>query len=444
MKTDRLDDLYDDDVELNILAVALTEPNKVGTIVATVSQDDFYLRSRQFIFNAIKELHEDNKPVDIVTVSSLLKFKNQLELVGGRKAINEIVINSDAVSNLESLFKILIKYSKKRKLIELCRDTISQLDNKKDVDIVADDMVIKGQDILTRSSTPQFTSLEAGFDEFFEDVEALYNSSTGTLGLPTGIKDLDNNLSGLVGGKFYILGARPAMGKSLLAQQIAEYVATNKQVLFFSLEMSSKEYASRSCYRQTGLNQDYITRGNEDQKEMALEKIVKAREYMANSNLKIVADASASLLTVEKNILQCKRHFKSCDLVIIDYLQLMEPIDSKITDDYKIVTDNSRGLKKLAMKYNIPIIALCQLSRSLEQRMDKRPLMSDLRDSGAIEQDADVVMFLYRDYYYNKNPLTKEKAELIVAKNRSGRCGETIKLLFSSGKMGFKEVITGG
>lgn len=442
--TDRIQDLYDEEVEINILAIALTNPSKIGIIISTLTQDDFYQRSHQFIFSAIKELYEDNKTVDIITVSNLLKFKNLLQNIGGRKTINDIVTYSDMLGNLESLFKIIIKYSKKRKLIELCRESIDNLSNSTDVDIVSDNLIIKAQDLLTRSSKPQFTSLESGFDEFFEDVEALYNSNTGTLGLPTGIKGLDNNLSGLVGGKFYILGARPAMGKSLLAQQIGEYVAENKNVLFFSLEMSSKEYASRSCYRQTGLNQDYITRGNEEQKEMALEKIVKAREYMANNNLKIIADSSTNLLTIEKNILQCKRHYKTCDLVIVDYLQLMEPTDSKITDDYKIVTDNSRGLKKLAMKYNVPIIALCQLSRQLEQRADKRPLLSDLRDSGAIEQDADVVMFLYRDYYYNKNPINKEKAELQVAKNRSGRCGEVIRLTFNSSKMIFKETVPYG
>lgn len=429
-----IEDLFDEDVENSIIAIGLTHKDKVSAIVATLTPEDFYQRINRAIFLAISELYNEGKEVDIITVSNLLKFKNTGDSIGCKKireAVNDLAIEVPSIFNLESLFKIIIKYSKKRKVLELCRDTISRLEQRQDVDTVTDKLIITSQDILTRSAQPQFTSLEQSFDEFFNDVELLYNSETGTLGLPTGIKALDNNLSGLVGGKLYILGARPAMGKSLLAQQIAEYIATNNTVLFFSLEMSSKEYASRSCYRHTGINQDYLTRGNEEQKEMALEKVVKSREYMSSSKLKLVADPECNLLTIEKNILQCKRLYGECSCIVIDYLQLMSG-NSNQMDDYKRVTDNSRGLKKLSLKYNIPIIALCQLSRQLETRMDKRPMLSDLRDSGAIEQDADAVIFLYRDYYYNKNPGNKDKAELLVAKNRSGRT-ENINLLFYNG-----------
>ena len=171
-----------------------------------------------------------------------------------------------------------------------------------------------------------------------------------------------------------------------------------------------------------------------------LEAFAKAGSELGNLKLQIIDDSNATLQTVEKNILQCKQQFGSCDLVIIDYLQLMEPVDKRITDDYKIVTDNSQGLKRLARKYKIPILALCQLSRNLESRADKRPILADLRDSGSLEQDADVVMFLYRDEIYNPtNPHSRAKADLIIAKNRAGRRGVVIRFTFDSTKVKFIE-----
>lgn len=436
-----IEDLYSQEAEDNILSILLCDDTKVTNILSNLKSYDFYQKSHQFIFKAIENLHKQGKPTDIVSVSELLKFNGELDSAGGRKKISDLAMDYITSVNWEQLCKIIIKFSKLRYLTNLCRDSIARLENKEDVDDIATELTIKSNEILTRTSHTDFVGLDTGFSEFWEDVEILYESDTGTLGIPTGIKQLDNQLSGLIGGKLYLLGARPSMGKSALAQQIAEYVALTRQTLFFSLEMSTKEYTSRSVYRRSGYNQEFITRtSSEEDKNKVLEAFAKAGVELNDLKLKIIDDSNATLKTIEKNILQCKQQFGSCDLVVIDYLQLMEPVDKRITDDYKIVTDNSQGLKRLARKYNIPILALCQLSRNLEGRADKRPILADLRDSGSLEQDADVVMFLYRDEIYNPtNPHSRGKADLIIAKNRAGKRGVVIRFIFDSTKVKFVE-----
>lgn len=435
----RTEDLYSQDAEDNILSILMVDETKVSSILSTLKSFDFYQKSHQFIFKAIEDLHKQGKPTDIVSVSELLKFNGELDRIGGRKVVTDLAMLYTTSKNWEQLSKIIIKFSKLRYLMNLCRDAISRLENKEDVDDIATTLSIKANEIMTRTSHTDFTGLDAGFSEFWDDVEILYESETGTLGLPSGIKGLDNQLSGFIGGKMYLLGARPSMGKSALAQQIAEYVAKTKQVLFFSLEMSTKEYTSRSIYRRSGFNQEHLTVQKERQEEI-LQAFSKAGEELSNLKLHIIDDSNATLKTVEKNILQCKQQFGACDFIVIDYLQLMEPVDKRITDDYKIVTDNSQGLKRLARKYNIPILALCQLSRNLEGRADKRPILADLRDSGSLEQDADVVMFLYRDELYNPtNAFSRGKADLYIAKNRAGRRGVNIRFIFNATKVEFTE-----
>lgn len=224
---------------------------------------------------------------------------------------------------------------------------------------------------------------------------------------------------------------------SALAQQIAENVSYNHNVLFQSLEMKTEQYTKRSIFRLTGLNNDMLMNSSIDT-DTAMNKIMQASEKISKLNLFIDDSADCNLISIEKNINQLIDKQGSCDLLVIDYLQLMGSSNKKIYDRFEIVSNNSRGLKRLANKYNIPILCLCQLSRQLEQRLDKRPILSDLRDSGDIEQDADVVMFLYRDELYNPNPLSKCQAELIVAKNREGTC-RMIPMLFNGSKTQFLE-----
>ena len=224
---------------------------------------------------------------------------------------------------------------------------------------------------------------------------------------------------------------------SALAQQIAENVAQNKNVLFISLEMKTEQYTKRSIFRRTGLNNDVLTNGAISTND-AMERVAKASEGLSKLKLFIDDNPDCTLTSIEKNINQMIDKQGSCDLVIVDYLQLMKSNNRKIHDRFEIVSNNSRGFKRLANKYNIPIVLLAQLSRQLEQRPDKRPMLSDLRDSGDIEQDADVVIFLYREELYHPTPLNKGQAELIVAKNREGTC-RIVPMLFNGAKTEFIE-----
>lgn len=443
MEVNRLDDFYNKQAEDNIIAIMLDTDTQTSNILSTLTPDDFYQKENRYIFQTIASLHKSGKPTDVVSVTELLKFNGELEMIGGAAKIASYANVCPTSVTWKHYSEIVIKYSKKRYLMKLCKDSIGRLENKEDVDDVATDLTLKANDILTRTSHTDFVGLTTGFSEFWEDVEILYESKTGTLGVPTGFKQLDKQLSGLIGGRLYLLGARPSMGKSALAQQIAEYVALSKQVLFFSLEMSTKEYTSRSIYRRTGFNQEYLSsQAGQDRQDEILAAYAQAGDEVSNLKLHIIDDSSTTLKTVERNILQCKQQFGSCDLIVIDYLQLMEPIDKRVVDDYKIVTDNSQGLKRLARKYKVPILALCQLSRNLEGRADKRPILADLRDSGSLEQDADVVIFLYRDELYNPmNAYNKGRADLYIAKNRAGKRGVNIKLNFNGSKVEFTEEI---
>ena len=279
-----------------------------------------------------------------------------------------------------------------------------------------------------------------GVEPVVEQIDSILKSDSNILGLSTSLTGLDKWLSGLVGGRLYILGARPAMGKSALAQQISEHVANlkDKNVVFASLEMSVEEYTQRALFRRCNINQEMLTRGMVD-KDTIFDKVYKESEALANENLFIIDNAECSLNDIENGIVNCISKRGTCDLVVVDYLQLMSHDNRKETDDYRIVSYNSTGLKKLARKYNVPVLALCQLSRSLETRNDKRPILSDLRESGKIEQDADVVMFLFREEVYDPTPSNKGKAELIIAKQRQGRTG-VLNLIFNAGKTEFTEV----
>lgn len=436
-QVNRIDDLYSKDAEDNILSICLVDESKVTNILSSLKPQDFYQKTHQIIFKAIADLHKQGKPTDNVSVAELLKFNGELNRVN--TVLADVTMNYITSRNWEQLVKVIIKYSKLRYLLALCRDSVSRLENKEDVDDIATTLTLKANEILTRTSHTDFVGLEDGFIDFWKDVEAMVESGTGTLGLPTGFPTLDNILSGLCGGKLYIIGARPAVGKSALAQQIAEYIAQEKNVLFFSLEMINKEYVQRAIQRVTGYSLSNLATMKEKQEEI-LEQYTKAGEKLSHSKLKMISDTRTNLHSIERYILQCKQQFGSCDLVIIDYLQLMSAIDNARIEDYKKVTENSRGLKELSMKYNVPILALCQLSRSLEARADKRPMLSDLRDSGAIEQDADVVMFLYRDEVHNVyNQYNQGKAELIIAKNRGGRSGTSVRMKFIKERTQFTE-----
>lgn len=431
-------DLCNDEAEQSILGIMMVDTNKILSIIVVANTNDFYNPAHRLIFKAIETLYRDGKPVDIVTVSELLRFENKLDEAGGREYITTLASNVITTANYKNYLKIILKYSKKRKLLNLFEVGKEELNNT-DVDELAQKLKIDLEEIIINRTSDNLTHIMNGIEPVVNQIDSILNSEDNILGLPTGLESLDKWLSGLVGGRLYIIGGRPAMAKSSIAQQIAEHIASlpNKNVVFASLEMSVEEYTQRALFRRCNINQEMLTRGMVD-KDTIFETLYRESEAIANENLYIIDNADCTLSDIENGIVNCINKKGSCDLVVVDYLQLMSNDNRKETDDYKTVSYNSTGLKKLARKYNIPVIALCQLSRSLESRQDKRPILSDLRESGKIEQDADVVMFLFREEVYDPTPMNRGNAEIIIAKHRQGRTG-ILPLLFEASKTTFKE-----
>lgn len=432
-----VEDIYSEDAEKSILGILLIDSDKATEIYNRLTVDDFFLNQHKIIYKACTILLSQGKIADIVTVSERLKFDGALESAGGRDYVTELAEDVITKSNYENYIKIILKYSKKRQLLGASDEIKNMFENGSDVDTVAKYISDVGNKVLLTDTSTNMSSIFNAVTDVMDEVCKVLQSDTKTFGLDTGFKSINQTLSGLCGGQLYILGARPRVGKSAIAQQIAEYVATNHNVLFQSLEMRVSQYTKRSLFRKTSITNEMLTRNMVNVDEV-MDKMAVASGDIAKLNLYIDDNSDCTLKTIEKNVLRMIKDKGSCDLIVIDYLQLMKSDIKKMYDRFDIVSRNSRGLKQLANKYNVPILVLCQLSRQVDNRDNKRPILSDLRDSGDIEQDADVVMFLYREEVYNPSPICKGKAELIIAKNREGTT-RVIPMVFNGSKTEFRE-----
>lgn len=430
------DKLYNSEAEGLIIGIMLIDNPKVVSIKALINTDDFFVKANKIIFDTIVEMVDKGQTADIVTVSENLDFHDRLEQVGGRTYVNDLALNSIGSSAYKNYCKIIVNYSKKRKLISLCESAIQQLENNVDVEDVGISIKINTEEILINKSSDNLSHIVNGVEPVVAQIESIMSSENKILGCPTPFTELNKMTSGLVNGRLYIIGARPAMGKSSILMQIARTISVNRNVVFASLEMGLDEYTQRELFSMCNTNQDMLSTGKVS--DDIYEKLYKAGEKLNDLNLYVIDNPECTLNTIENGIINCIARNGSCDLVCVDYLQLMKASRKKMKDDYEIVTANSKGLKVLARKYNVPVVALCQLSRSLEQRVDKRPILSDLRDSGSIEQDADVVMFIYRDEVYNPNGTNIGNAELLIRKNRQGRTGK-IDMIFEASRTRFTE-----
>lgn len=437
---DTILELHNEEAERTVLGIELVDNSKIPLVNCKILPDEFFSRNHQLIQKAILDLYRGGKPVDIVSVSEYLRFNGELEEVGGREYITLLAQDIITVSNYDYYCKIISKYCKKRRLLKLSQTINDALANPgNDVQDVATEAKLEIEEIMLNRSSNVLTELLDGLEGTVEQIEHIVNDDGNLLGLSTGFSSLDSILSGLCGGRLYIIGGRPGSAKSSIAMQIAQHVGLTKNVVFASLEMSTTDYVQRMVFSRTGLSQEMLSRGmfNPD---TIFDKVYETSKDIADLNLFVIDDSNCTLNTIENGIVSCIARKGSCDMVVVDYLQLMASGNPKEHEPYRIVSANSTGLKKLARKYNIPIIALCQLSRNLEQRQDKRPILSDLRDSGAIEQDADCVMFLYREEMYDATPINRGQAELLIAKNRQGRLA-TLPMVFEANKTRFKETI---
>lgn len=426
---------HDLDAEMSVLSATFLSERALETVQELdLKPSDFYRSSHGTIYEIACELAGRSEPVDAITVSNELEKKGALERVGGKAKIHEIAAWASAAGNAGHYAKIVQETAGCRRLMT-AGDAIRQLGRERPGAL--DELMGKAEEMLAGAVAPtitsQFAPITEGFAELVAEIEEAIASGKPKMGLGTGFIDIDRTLSGLHPGQLILVAARPAMGKSALGLNIAENVADNgTSAGVLTLEMSKAELQLRSLSRASKLDSQRLRQGRISQDELGQFRAGVAAVKMRSTNLFIEDHPNTTIqkLRAEARRMQ-RRH--GLGLLVVDYLQLMVSSISEESRQQEI-SNISRGLKLLARELNIPIIALSQLNRNLEMRQDKRPFLSDLRDSGSLEQDADVVLFVYRDDYYNPLSEDKDVAEIIVSKNRQGSTG-TVKL-------GWKKEIT--
>lgn len=425
------------EAEEAVLGAILVNPMSLGKIVEFLKPESFYKPAHKIIYEAMLELFRKNEPIDIVTVSEHLRNKEELDLAGGRSYINDLAMNVVTTANIEFYAKIIQEKEIKRALINAGSEIVSMSYENEDTDSVLDNAQKLIFNIAAQKDTTDLVGIQDLVVSSYEQIEQRYNNKDDLVGVTTGFYDLDAITSGLQKSDLIILAARPSMGKTAFALNLAQNVAMkgNKGVAIFSLEMPKQQLVKRMLCAEAEVDSSRVTSGNLQPKDW--EKLMEAMGRLSEAKIYIDDTSGVTSIDIKAKCRRLMMEEKELGLIVIDYLQLMEG-GGNPNDRNQQISAISRSLKGLARELDVPIIALSQLSRGVEARNDKRPMLSDLRDSGAIEQDADIVMFIYRDEYYNRDDVNnKGKAEVIIAKHRNGSVG-TIELLFQSNITKFK------
>ncbi|MCY6485347.1 replicative DNA helicase [Clostridium aestuarii] len=412
--------------EQTVLGCMLKDENSIAQASEKLNGDDFYREGHKIIFEAILELYMKNIPVDMITLIEHLKSTDKLQVVGGITYITELSNSVESTINLSSYVKIVEDKAILRRLIKASADiTEKSYTSQEEVSGVLELAEKKIFDIAQKRSTSDFEPISTVLERGFEQIERIFNNKGETTGVPTGFPELDAKTSGFQSGEMILVAARPSMGKTTFALNIAEYAALreDKSVVVFSLEMSKEQLAYKLLCSEANIDMLRLRTGELEDDDW--ERIAKASGPIANSKIYIDDTAGVSVMEMRSKCRKLKVKY-GIDLIVIDYLQLMSGSNGSESRQQE-VSEISRSIKAIAKEMECPVIALSQLSRAPEQRADHRPMLSDLRESGSIEQDADLVMFLYRDEYYNKETEDKNVAECIIAKQRNGPTG-TVKL----------------
>ena len=426
-----------EDIYKDLIGICLTDNTRLPYITTKVTVDDIPKGVYRIIYSTIVELYNLGVDVDIVTVSNRLLNTKKLKDIGGRQVINELALDAPMSGFTKKIVNEVLEQTTFRKVSLTLDEFKTSLSTSTDTNSTCMDYCSKINNIISGNNTSDnCQTIADGFDSVIQE---LYDSrQKGCVGIDCGYPSLNYYIGGLQKGKIYIIGARASMGKSALAMNISEYVAKQHNVLFISLEMDKKEYAQRLVLSKAGIDVSMVNTGQITDEQ--IEKAKEQEEYLKSLNLFIETKTPCRVSDIELAIINLQSTRKSCDLVVVDYLQLLTPSSKSGKTRETEVAEMSRELKNLAVKYNVPIIVLSQLSRALESREDKRPMLSDLRESGSIEQDADVVMFVYRDEYYNPDdPIVRGTAELLIRKNRGGVNNRNIDMCWQANKCKFTE-----
>ncbi|MYB39902.1 replicative DNA helicase [Candidatus Saccharibacteria bacterium] len=424
------------EAEACLLGAILLDPLVIAEVEDLIKTYDFFDKKHEHVYKAALEVYRQGKDIDIITVGSALKDAKVFKEVGGNEYLSQLINTVPTASHAKSYAEIIVEKARRRGLIETAA-AFNQLayDNKKDLNQIIETAEVKLFNISEQHVQQNVMHLSEVLKESFENLKRLQENRGELRGISSGFKDLDNFLAGFQNSDLFIIAARPGMGKTGFALNLAYNIACNhdleaqKTVLYFSLEMSQDQLVDRLLSMHTGISAWGLRTGhlrNED-----FEKIAGAQEGLSKASLYI--DDTPGLNISEVRTKTRRLNYKQkVDLIVVDYLQLMRGIQGNYGDNrVQEISEISRGLKLLAKELNIPVIALSQLSRQTETRENKHPALADLRDSGSIEQDADVVAFLYREEYYNPDNEEKQGIlEVQIKKHRNGPVGK-VELYFN-------------
>lgn len=417
------------EAEQSVIGSMMMDSEAITIASELITGDDFYSKQYGVLFDTMTELNDEGKPVDPVTLQDRLKEKDVPPEVSSLEFIGELITAVPTSANIKYYAGIVAEKATLRRLIRLNEEIANTCyTGKESLEVILEDTEKRIFELIQRRNTGDFVPIRQVVMNVMDKIERAAKNKGDVTGIATGFRDLDYQTSGLQPSDLILIAARPSMGKTAFALNIAQYVAfrMNVTTAIFSLEMSKEQLVNRLFAMEAGIDSQHLRTGNLSDEEW--EKLIEGAGVIGKSNL-IIDDTPG--ITISELRSKCRKYKLEYDLrlVVIDYLQLMSGSGRGSDSRQQEISDISRSLKALARELNVPVVALSQLSRAVEQRPDHRPMLSDLRESGAIEQDADVVMFIYRDEYYHKDSEKKGIAEIIVAKQRNGPVG-TVELVW--------------
>ena len=421
---------HDIEAEQAVIGSMLTDKDAVIDAVEKLKADFFYREDNKLIFEGIINLFNKSEPIDLVTVKDELTSMGVFDKIGGFEYLATLPDKVPTTSNVQKYIEIVEEKATLRNLIKTANEIIELgYDQTEDVDDIMAGAEKKIFDIIQKKNQKSYTPIKDVLIDSFTKLEELYNQKSKITGVPTGFADLDDKTAGLHGSDLILVAARPAMGKTAFALNIAAHAAIKEKVpvAIFNLEMSKEQLVNRILCMEAMVDSNKVRTGKLEEDDWS--KLASVVGPMSDAGIYIDDTPGISITEIRTKCRKLKME-KDIGLVVIDYIQLIQGSGSRKNGSREQeIAEISRSLKILAKELNVPVIALSQLSRAVESRPDHRPMLSDLRESGSIEQDADIVMFLYRDDYYNPDSEEKDISEVIIAKHRAGSTG-TIKLLW--------------
>lgn len=431
------------DAEASLLGAILIDSDAIVKIADSVSPDDFYDERHKHIYQAITTLYERHSPIDVLTLSNQLQGAGLLDIVGGNAYLTELTNFVPTATHVEQYAEIVSQKAIRRRLIKATQDIVGLgYDETNTLQDLIEQAETRLFEVSQRHVKQDIASIESILTASFDRLDELHRDKGATRGIPTGFRDMDNILAGLQRSDLFILAARPSMGKTAFVLNLAHNVGlkAGEPVLIFSLEMSKEQLVDRLLSMESGVDAWALRTGNLTDQDF--EKIGEAMGALSEAQI-YIDDTPGITVSDMRTKARREAHLRPPGLIIVDYLQLMSGGSRFSGDGNRVqeISEISRGLKGVARELNVPLIALSQLSRSVESRSPQIPQLSDLRESGSIEQDADVVAFIYREDYYNPDTERKNLTDILIKKHRNGPLG-SVELYFDKDKQRFRSLDT--